>query len=76
MNAVEHIKDAGVSERAGRRRTLFPGSIGSRGDPDILHAQDLTGLLDRVAIGFYLIDESDYPSWRGSGSLAWKTPPT
>jgi hypothetical protein len=70
MKLMEHVKDAGAGERSGGRSTSLPRSVGSRGDPDALHAQDLTGRLDRVTIGFHLIDESDYPWWRGSSFLS------
>jgi hypothetical protein len=50
-----------ASVNARGRCALLPRPISSRGDPEALHAQDLTGRLDRVSIGFHLIDESDYP---------------
>jgi hypothetical protein len=61
VKLVEGVEDAGIGERAGGRCSILPGPIGSRGDPEALHAQDLTGRLDRVTIGFHLVDESDYP---------------
>jgi hypothetical protein len=70
VETVEHVKGAGIGERTRGRGAPLPCPIGSRGDPDALHAQDLTGRLDRTTIRFHLVDESDYPWRRGSSSLS------
>src|SRR5699024_8201446 len=73
-NITDRVDHVGVGDRASCHcpSWVFPGPVGSRGDPTALLAQDPTDRLDRMPLSPHGVDKTHDHRLRGSSSPAKK----